>query len=158
MKYSCKESSWKFGLLAFYPWVELHTWCHQYLSIPFLPHQCLFLNRKFCVHWILYLFLKCLFIYFERDGNRDIERRKERIPSRPYTVSTEPDAGFEPTNCEIMAWAETKSRMLNLLSYPGIPLGTMSHPTLSSFYLSTDWLVYFSHQLNNPLPEFLKCS
>ena len=30
------------------------------------------------------------------------ERKRERIPSRLYTVSVEPDAGLEPTNREIM--------------------------------------------------------
>ena len=30
------------------------------------------------------------------------KRERERIPSRLHTVSTEPDAGLEFTNCEIM--------------------------------------------------------
>ena len=33
--------------------------------------------------------------------------------------STEPDAGLELMNCEIMTWAETKSQMLNQLSHAG---------------------------------------
>ena len=45
-----------------------------------------------------------LFIYlFERDSMRGggAEREEESIPSRLHTVSTEPDAGLELTNCEI---------------------------------------------------------
>ena len=30
------------------------------------------------------------------------ERRRERIPSRLHTASTEPDTGLELPNCEIM--------------------------------------------------------
>ena len=30
------------------------------------------------------------------------EGQRARIPNRLYTGSTEPDAGLEPTNCEIM--------------------------------------------------------
>ena len=36
----------------------------------------------------------------ERDTGR--ERGKERIPRRLCAVSTEPDAGLDPTNYEIM--------------------------------------------------------
>ena len=56
-----------------------------------------------------------LWIYFERErerervpgrgrerGERERERERERIPSSLRTVSTEPDAGLELTNCEIM--------------------------------------------------------
>ena len=46
---------------------------------------------------------------------------RERILSRLHTVSTEPNAGLEPTNCKIMTWAKTKSRTLNWLSHPGAP-------------------------------------
>ena len=43
----------------------------------------------------------------------------ERTPSRLHTVSTEPDAGLNLTNCEIMTRAEIKSWTLNRLSHPG---------------------------------------
>ena len=54
------------------------------------------------------LFILFKFIYFEsecgggteREGQR--QREGERIPSRLHTVSTEPDAGLELTNREIM--------------------------------------------------------
>ena len=36
----------------------------------------------------------------KEEGQR--ERDTEKIPSRLSTVSTEPDMGLKPTNCEIM--------------------------------------------------------
>ena len=39
------------------------------------------------------------------DG-RGAERGRERIPSRCYNVSEEPDEGLKLRNCEIMTWAE----------------------------------------------------
>ena len=36
-----------------------------------------------------------------REGDTESE-----TGSRVWAVSTEPDAGLEPTNCEIMTWAE----------------------------------------------------
>ena len=38
----------------------------------------------------------------ERAGEGPGESKRERIPSRVLAVSTEPDAGFELTNGEIM--------------------------------------------------------
>ena len=56
-----------------------------------------------------------LFIYFERvrEQGRGRERGRERIPSRLRVVSTEPDAGHDPTNCEMTIWAKIKSQMLD---------------------------------------------
>ena len=57
------------------------------------------------------MFLKCIFIYFEREREREQcmhkqekgrESGRERIASRLCTVSTEPDIGLELTNDEIM--------------------------------------------------------
>ena len=43
------------------------------------------------------------------EAHREREReRRERIPSRPCAVSTEPDAGLELMNCEIMTWAKIR--------------------------------------------------
>ena len=76
-------------------------------------------------------FFKCLFI-FEREretacarveGQR--QRVRQRIPSRLHAVSTEPDAGLEPMNHEIMTWGEIKSQTLNQLSHPGTPLPSL---------------------------------
>ena len=47
-------------------------------------------------------FLKKMFIYFRE---RDWERESE-AGFRLWAVSTEPDVGLEPTNHEIMTWAE----------------------------------------------------
>ena len=49
----------------------------------------------------------------EKKGDTECE-----AGSRLWDVSTEPDAGLELTNCEIMTW----SQMLNQLSPPGTPL------------------------------------
>ena len=45
-----------------------------------------------------------LLILREREGAGEgqRERRRERIPSRLYTVSAEPSMGLDPTNREIM--------------------------------------------------------
>ena len=55
----------------------------------------------------------------ESEQERGREREGDRIPNRIHTVSTEPDAGLKPTNCEIMTWIEIKSQALNWLSHPG---------------------------------------
>ena len=49
------------------------------------------------------------------------EREGERIPSRLGAVSTEPNAGLEPPNGQIVTRADAKSRKLNRLSHPGAP-------------------------------------
>ena len=38
----------------------------------------------------------------ERESRGGAERERERIPGRPCTVSTKPDAGLKLTNREIM--------------------------------------------------------
>ena len=61
---------------------------------------------------------------YGRGRERERERETERKPSGLHAASTEPEAGLEPTNCEIMTRGETKSRTLNRLSHPGAP-GTL---------------------------------
>ena len=73
----------------------------------------------------LYLFWKK-----KHKWERGRERGRERIPSRPHSVSAEPSAQLCLMNGEIMTWAEIKSPMLNQLSHPGAPLKV-------SFFLST---------------------
>ena len=46
------------------------------------------------------------------------EREGERIPSGLCAVSIEPYTGLDPTNCEIVTYAEIKSQPLNWLSHP----------------------------------------
>ena len=64
--------------------------------------------------WIILFFNAYWFILREQERActrvyADKERR-ERIPSSLPTVSTEPYVGLNPTNREIMTWAEIKSR------------------------------------------------
>ena len=52
-----------------------------------------------------FFFSKFIFIYFEREiesKGGGAEREGDRIPSRLCAVSSEPDAGLEPMNHEIM--------------------------------------------------------
>ena len=49
------------------------------------------------------------------------EGGRQRIPSRLCTASAESGVGLEPTNREIMIWAEIKRWTLYLLSHPGNP-------------------------------------
>ena len=59
-------------------------------------------------------FFKCLFIFWERERDRDNAQGRRgregdtefKAGSRLRAVSTEPNAGLEPTNQEIMTWAE----------------------------------------------------
>ena len=58
-----------------------------------------------------YDFLQFIYFFWEKKhkwGKGRERERGERIPSRLCTVSPEPDAGLEPTNCEIMTWAEVR--------------------------------------------------
>ena len=61
-----------------------------------------------------------LLIYFERAGEEQKEKEKERIG----TVSGEPNVELKLMKCEIITWAKIKSQMLNQLSHPG----TTPHP------------------------------
>ena len=60
-----------------------------------------------------------MFIFFLRERERERKRKcdwgreRERIPSRLCATSTEPEAGLELMNCEMMSGAEIKSRLLN---------------------------------------------
>ena len=47
---------------------------------------------------------------YEAGRGREREREGDRIPSRLHTVSAEPNVGLEPTNREIITWAEIGSR------------------------------------------------
>ena len=59
-------------------------------------------NHSPCVFFFIYLFLR------EREGRGEQgegQREGQRIPSRFRTVSTEPNMGLDPTNCEIVTRA-----------------------------------------------------
>ena len=64
-----------------------------------------------------------LMYFWEREKARVQERQTERdSESQAGSVySAEPNTGLNPMNHEITTWAEIKSRMLNLLSHPGVP-------------------------------------
>ena len=68
-----------------------------------------------------------MYIYFEREREKyewgkGREKGRQRIPSRLRAVSTEPNAGLNLMNREIMTWAEIKSQMPNWLSHQGAPM------------------------------------
>ena len=58
--------------------------------------------------WFLFVFNVYLFRErgHEQEVGRERGRERERIPGRFCTVSTEPNAGLEPMNREIMTLAE----------------------------------------------------
>ena len=56
----------------------------------------------------------------KRERQREAERRRERIPSRPCTVSTEPELGLKLTNLKSMTQTEIESQRLSRI--PGAPL------------------------------------
>ena len=64
---------------------------------------------------ILFYCILSLFIYVEGESRqeRSGEGGRESVPSRLHSVKAEPHVGLEPTNREIMTWAETKNRTLN---------------------------------------------
>ena len=72
-------------------------------------------------------FFKFIYLFWERDRERkheglgQREREIDSIPSRLHAICAEPDLGLKLMNCEIMAWAKIKSRMLNWLNHPGAP-------------------------------------
>ena len=76
--------------------------------LPSLLGPFLSLFFFFFFFFLVRVFLKSLFIYFERKTEKESEqgRGRERNPSRLRTINAEPDVGLKPTNCEIMTWAE----------------------------------------------------
>ena len=62
-----------------------------------------------------------MFIYFWERKRQSMNRggaeregdTESKAGSRLWAVSTEPDMGLEPTNCEIMTWAKA-GRLTNL--------------------------------------------
>ena len=47
-----------------------------------------------------------MFTYFRSGKGHRAGDTEYKAGSRLWAVSTEPDAGLEPTNCEMMTWAE----------------------------------------------------
>ena len=76
-----------------------------------LPIQTVYLNE--C---ILFNFFNVYFYFWDRErqsmswGGADREGDTEsKAGSRLWAVSTEPNAGIKPMNCEIMTWAKVRS-------------------------------------------------
>ena len=73
-----------------------------------------FFGFFFFFFWFVFLMLN-LFWERERESEqgRGRERGRGRIPNRLHAVSTEPDVGFSPMNCEIMTWTTIKRHLTN---------------------------------------------
>ena len=110
-----------FKILAIYCPISFQKRCTQ---AHFQCTDILSAHFHLAVPWTL--FFISFNIYFERQRAHaqtgGAERRRERIPSKFHTVSTEPDMELNPTNHEIMIWTKIKSWMLNGWSHPGIPI------------------------------------
>ena len=90
---------------------------HQETVFPALPlPPCLYPSPSKLAS-LPFLFLFIYFLYLrerqrvhrgeaEREGRMRGGDTESKAGSRPRAVSTEPDAGLEPTNREIMTWAE----------------------------------------------------
>ena len=78
--------------------------------------------------YFLFFYLKNFFsVYLFLTQRQSVNRRAERegeteseTSSRLWAVSTEPDAGLKPTNCEMMTWAKVRGPriILNRLFIP----------------------------------------
>ena len=110
------------------------------------------------IEFSLLFFNACLF--FGGVGGRGRERRREGIPIRLHTVSTEPFVGLDLMNCGLKMWAEIKSQMLNWLrrteapvywtfksckssSHTLDPSSLLSVNIVNIFYKSVTWLLIF---------------
>ena len=65
------------------------------------------------------IFFLSLFILRETETAQVGEGQRGR--ERESQAGSEPNAGLELMNCEIMTWAETKIQMVNWLSHAGAP-------------------------------------
>ena len=108
--------------------------------------------RLNCIHcywptsWSLSSWVSVFFSFLfsplgETETGRGRERQRERISSRLCSVSAEPDLGLNPTNFEIITWAEIKSWMFNQLSHPGAPT-LFLNVSFFFFYLS-EFILHF---------------
>ena len=60
-------------------------------------------------HLFVFVFFQCFMYYFwqrEREQGKDRVRGRQRIWSRFYADSSEPNAMLKPTNHEVMTWAK----------------------------------------------------
>ena len=91
-----------------------------------IDFQFLFDQRTFfiCCH----SFFKNVYLFWgggerERVSREGAEREGKKESEAGSTLPVQrPNEGLEPTNREIVTWAEIKGGMLNQLSHPGAPL------------------------------------
>ena len=76
---------------------------------------------------IFYFFKTLIYLFWERESTSRGAGQREGISNWLHAVGTELDAGLYPRNCEIMTWAEIKSRVLNWLSHPRAPYLFLCH-------------------------------
>ena len=97
-----------FNLLVIYHWILLGLYTSQLEIVCFQSKTSKMPSTLFGL--IFPHFLKIFFnVYFwERQSmsGGGAERGWGKIPSRLWALSTEPNAGLLPTNCEIVTWAE----------------------------------------------------
>ena len=95
-------------MLSWFSWLVVKGWLIHTMTMVLTNF--IFLRKSF--FWFIFL----IFIYFwetERqcESGGGAEREWDTEPeagSRLWAVSTEPDMGLEPTNCEIMTGAEVR--------------------------------------------------
>ena len=148
---------WHREYLFFY--ILVNTWYAQTLIYASMVDMIWYLIvDSFCIsltnglscigHFRFLLFFKCLFILRERERERERkwarsrERGRERIPSRLWAVSAEPNMGLHLTNCEIMTWAKIKSRAFNHLCHPGATSLSFCGLPIYVFCLCFSWIVF----------------
>ena len=120
------------GVLFPFLWIFSLDGNLNFINLFLHSEKSLFVLISQLISTIVLLFYFFL-IFFEREKEREreslcthtsgggAERGRHRIWSRPGPVSTETNVGLESMNCEIMAWAEIQSWLLNQLSHPGTP-------------------------------------
>ena len=126
-RYVCSDLLPSFTL-SFYYWVSRLVYFAYKSLILYMIYKYLLSSCGFFSHFLFLNFFFSTFIYFwdrerqsmngggsEREGDTESE-----TGSRLRAVSTEPDAGLEPTDCKIMHDL-SRSRTLNRLSHPGAP-------------------------------------
>ena len=105
-------------------------------TFPFSPHN---------LSQYLLLLVSLMFIYFwetetECKWRKGRERGRHRIWSRLQAVSTQPDAGFELTNREIMTWAAVGC-LTDWATQAPLTSSLSIHPLMDIWALSILWLL-----------------
>ena len=82
---------------------HLEVNCRRYVPLPLTRFRACFLETTTLFFLFKYFFLKFTYLVLEHvHEQRGRDRGRERILSRPCTVSAEPDAGLDLENREIM--------------------------------------------------------